>query len=145
MDATEQDTDRAMIFLSYPSDHSVEAELLQFAYETLLADVKAKVWTYERDQAKDEKAVAESLKVQVKTSKALVALITPSTLEKGATQWMELAYADAFNIPTFILLHHLSYQELKARETGVPPLLLAAQCNSSRQWREVAEDLRKCC
>src|SRR5258707_15539176 len=108
MDTTDQNTNQVMIFLSYLSDHSVEAELLQFAYETLLNDVKAKVWTYERDQAKDEKAIAESLKARVKTSRALVALITPSTLEKGATQWMELAYADAFNVPfnvpTFVLL-----------------------------------------
>lgn len=145
MDTAKQDKDRVMIFLSYPSDYSVEAELLQFAYETLLVDVNAKIWTYERDQAKDEKSIAEGLKIQVKASKALVFLVTPSTLDKGAAQWMELAYADAFDIPTFILLHHLSYQDLKVPEVGVPPLLLAAQCNSSKQWREVAKDLRKCC
>lgn len=145
MDIARQDKNQVMIFLSYPEDHSVEAELLQFAYETLLADINVRVWTYERDQAKDEKAIAESLKVGIKASKAMVFLVTPSTLNKGAAQWMELAYADAFGIPTFILLHHLSYQELKAREAGVPPLLLAAQCNSSKQWREIVEDLRQHC
>jgi hypothetical protein len=145
MDAAKQDKALVMIFLSYPGDHSVEAELLQFAYETLLADINAKVWTYERDQAKEEKAIAESLKSRIKASKAMVFLVTPSTLDKGAAQWMELAYADAFGVPTFILLHRLSYQELKTREAGVPPLLLAAQCNSSKQWREIVEGLRQYC
>ena len=145
MDMAKQDKDGGMIFLSYPGDHSVEAELLQFAYETLLAAINAKVWTYERDQAKDEKAIAESLKARIKASKALVFLVTPSTLDKGAAQWMELAYADAFGVPTFILLHRLSYQELKAPEVGAPPLLLAAQCNSSKQWREIVKGLRQHC
>lgn len=145
MDTAKEDKDQVMIFLSYSGDHSVEAELLQFGYETLLADINVKIWTYERDQAKDEKMIAESLKARIKASKALVFLVTPSTLDTGAAQWMELAYADAFDVPTFILLHRLSYQDLKAREAGVPPLLLAAQCNSSKQWREIADNLRKCC
>jgi len=145
MKTTEQKMGRFKIFLSYPGDHSVEADLLQFAYETLLSDTDAKIWTYERDQPKDEKVVAESLKVRVKESKALIFLVTPTTLDKGAAQWMELAYADAFNVPTFILLHHLSYEDLKTRIAGVPPLLLAAQCNSSKQWRNIAQDLRKYC
>lgn len=143
--AAKQEMDGIMIFLSYPGDHSVEAEWLQFVYETLLADTKAKVWTYERDQGKGEKAVAERLKAQVKASKAFVFLVTPSTLDKGAAQWMELAYADAFGVPTFILLHHLSYQDLKEKEGGIPPFLLAAHCNSTKDWRKLEEELRRCC
>jgi hypothetical protein len=134
-----------MIFLSYSSDHSFEAELLQFAYENLLHDLNAKVWTYERDQARDERAVAAGLKERVRDSTAMIFFVTPSTLDKGAAQWMELAYADAFGVPTFVLLHQLTYQDLKSRQGGVPPLLLAAQCNSARQWRELAETLRQRC
>ena len=134
-----------MIFLSYSGDQSVEAELLQFAFEKLLVDVNCKVWTYERDQSKDEKAIAESLKSRIKASNALIFLVSESTLSEGAAQWMELAYADAFDIPTFIMLHHISYQDLKAREGGIPPLLLAAQCNSSSDWKTIANAARTCC
>ena len=118
-----------MIFLSYSSEHTFEAELLQFAYETMLQDLDAKVWTYQRDQARDEKAVSQSLKEQVFCSKVVVFLVTPSTLDKGATQWMELAYADAFGKPTFILMHQIKYDELQSR--NAPPLLLSGQCNYS--------------
>lgn len=145
MDAAESADERFRIFLSYAGNHSVDAEWLQFAYETLLEDTGVKVWTYERDQPKDEAAIAESLKTQVQASKAMVFLVTPSTLDKGAAQWMELAYADAFGVPTFVLLHHLSYKDLKMKEQGVPPLLLAKQCNPAEQWRVIAKDLRKCC
>ena len=72
----------------------------------------------------------------------LVFLVSPSTLDGGAAQWMELAYADAFNVRTFVLLHHLRFHELKAREAGVPPLLLASQCNQAIQWKEIVGDLR---
>ena len=129
-----------MIFLSYSSEHTFEAELLQFAYETMLQDLDAKVWTYQRDQARDEKAVSQSLKEQVFCSKVVVFLVTPSTLDKGATQWMELAYADAFGKPTFILMHQIKYDELQSR--NAPPLLLSGQCNDSGQWRKLAEDIR---
>jgi hypothetical protein len=145
MSRPDKETDEIMIFLSYSSDNAVEADLLQFAYETLLADVDARVWTYERDQAKDEKAIAERLKTDVRMSRAVVFLVTPSTLSKGAVQWMELAYADAFDVPTFVLLHQLSFQDLRAQESGVPPLLLAAQCNSAKSWREIARDLKEHC
>lgn len=134
-----------MIFLSYSSDNSWEADLLQFAFETMLADAKIRVWTYERDQAKNEKAIAERLKTQVKASRALVFIVSAGTLDRGAAQWMELAYADAYEIPTFVLLHQLSYQDLRQRQGGVPPLLLAAQCNSAKQWRDIASDLRRHC
>lgn len=134
-----------IIFLSHASEQSFEAELLQFAYESLLGDVNAKIWTYKRDQARDEKAVAQQLKTQVKKAKALVFLVSTSTLEKGAAQWMELAYADAYNVPTFVLLQQLAYSDLKARDKGVPPLLLSAECNSADRWREIVTDLRECC
>jgi hypothetical protein len=82
---------RPKIFLSYSGDESLEADLLQFAIEHELQDVRARVWTYERDQRPDERDVPRSLKNAVRRSRAVVFLITPSTLEIGATQWMELA------------------------------------------------------
>lgn len=56
---------------------------------------------------------------------------------------MELAYSDAFDVETFILLHHLDYHELKSRERGVPPLLLSSQCNSALEWRKIVNDIKK--
>jgi len=56
---------------------------------------------------------------------------------------MELAYSDAFDVATFVLLHHLDYQELKRRESGVPPLLLSSQCNSAIDWKEIVEEIRR--
>lgn len=129
-----------MIFLSYANDHAFEADLLQFAYEAMLRDLGVKVWAYQRDQPRDEKTIAQSLKEQVRQSKALVFLLTPSTLDKGAAQWMELAYADAFEVPTFVLMHQIKYADLKSR--NAPPLLLARQCNESDQWRNLADDIR---
>ena len=55
---------------------------------------------------------------------------------------MELAYADAFDIEIFVLLHHLNFAELERFETGVPPLLLASRCNPAMRWRDIVEDLR---
>jgi len=63
-------------------------------------------------------------------------LFSPDTLESGASQWMELAYADAFEVKTFILLHHLKFLDLKEKATGVPPLLLSSQCNSAMEWKK---------
>jgi len=122
----------------------LEADLLQFAIEHLLQDVRARVWTYERDQRRDEGNVARSLKDAVKRSCAVLFLITPSTLETGSTQWMELGYADAFEVPTFVLLHRLSYADLKAKDR-VPPLVLAKQCTQAKEWRTLLDDLRKRC
>jgi len=99
---------RPTVFLSCSGDGSLEADLLQFAIEHLLQDVRARVWTYGRDQRRDEGDVARSLKDGVKCSRPVLLLITPSTLETGAMQWMELAYADAFGVPTFILLRRSS-------------------------------------
>lgn len=132
----------AKIFLSYSGEDSFEASLLQFAYESLLSDLGVKVWTYQRDQSKNERDISASLKKRVKESKATIFLVSPYTLKSGAAQWMELAYSDAFDIPTFVLLHHLTYNDLKNREKGVPPLLLAGQCNQALEWRSIEQDLR---
>ena len=82
---------RPTIFLSYSGDESLEADLLQFAIEKLSQDVRARVWTCERSQRRDGGDVARSLKDGAKGSRAVLFLITPSTLETGAPQWMELA------------------------------------------------------
>lgn len=131
------------IFLSYSGEDAFEANLLQFAFEELMKDKEIKLWTYQRDQNKAERDVSKSLKERVRESRAVIFLLSPSTLNNGATQWMELAYSDAFEIPTFILLHRLTYQELKNRERGVPPLLLKSQCNQAIAWRSIERELRK--
>lgn len=115
---------------------------MQYALETLLVDEGIVAWTFQRDQARTEKEIAQSLKQQVRESVATVFLVSPATLDGGSTQWMELAYSDAFGVDTFVLLHHLDYQELKRREHGVPPLLLSSQCNSALDWKVIAEDIR---
>lgn len=130
------------IFLSYAGDDAFEADLLQYAVEHLLADLHARVWTYQRDQARDEKTIAAAIKRQIRESRALIFVVSPRTLDFGATQWMELAYADAFDVPIFVLLSHLNYPDLLEREKGVPPLLLQSQCNEATRWREVAEQIR---
>lgn len=131
------------IFISYSGHDEFEAGLLQFALEKLLEEKNVTAWTFQRDQKRSEKEIANSLKDRVKQSIATVFLVSPSTLESGATQWMELAYSDAFNVETYVLLHHLKYQDLKEREKGVPPLLLSSQCNSANEWKQVANDIKK--
>jgi hydroxylamine reductase (hybrid-cluster protein) len=56
---------------------------------------------------------------------------------------MELAYADAFGIPTFVILHHLTHADLLHSNEGVPPLLLSSQCNAASDWRQIVADLRR--
>jgi len=131
----------AQIFISYSGHDSFEASLLQYAIETMLSSENVSAWTYERDQARSESDVAAALKDSIRKSAATVFLVSPATIDGGAAQWMELAYADAFGIPTFVLLHHLNFKDLKARERGVPPLILASQCNSAQQWRTIVNDL----
>lgn len=116
--------------------------MLQYVLETLLNPEGVVAWTFQRDQARSEREIANSLKQRVRESVATIFLVSPATLDGGATQWMELAYSDAFDVPTFVLLHHLEYAELKAKERGVPPLLLSSQCNSALEWRRVVEDIR---
>jgi hypothetical protein len=130
------------IFISYSGRDEFEASLLQYALEEMLgSDVVA--WTFQRDQARSEKEIARSLKDRVRDSAAVIFLVSSDTLESGASQWMELAYADAFDVPTFVLLHHLKFNDLRQRATGVPPLLLSSQCNSAIDWKSVVEDLRR--
>ena len=131
------------VFLSYSGKDAFEASLLQFALERLLEDVGVAVWTYQRDQDKAERAIAHSLKARMQEADAAVVLVSPATLASCAAQWMELAYADAFGVPLYVLLHRLTFAELKAKEEGVPPLLLEGQCNPSSQWKEVVAALRE--
>jgi hypothetical protein len=131
------------IFISYSGRDEFEASLLQFALERMLEEEGVTAWTFQRDQARSEKEIALSLKKRVRESAASIFLISPDTLDTGATQWMELAYADAFDIDTFVLLHHLNFSDLKQRATGVPPLLLSSQCNSAMDWKDVIQDIRK--
>lgn len=131
------------IFLSYSCKDSFEASLLQFAIEQLLADMDVKVWTYERDQAKSERQIGKSLKLRVQNSAVALFLASPSTFNSGAAQWMGLAYADAFDVPIFVLLHQMTFKALKAMEEGVPPLLLEGQCNPSTEWKAVVAEIRR--
>jgi|SRR3990167_3853458 len=130
------------LFLSYAGEDAFEASLLQYALEHMLADLGARVWTYQRDQSKDQRNIGKSLKDRVRESSATIFLVSPSTLNSGAAQWMELAYSDAFDVPTFVLLHHLTFSEVKGRDKGVPPLLLEGQCNASAEWKSVVVDVR---
>ena len=131
------------VFISYSGYDAFEATLLQYALESMLADLHVRAWTFQRNQASSQKEIAKSLKDQVKASAATVFLVSPATLDAGATQWMELAYSDAFEIPTFVVMHHLTYQDLKRTDKSVPPLLLSSQCNLASEWRRLIEDIRK--
>lgn len=133
---------RIQVFISYAGHDAFEAALLQFAIETLLSGEGVTAWTFQRDQSRSEKEIAAALKKSVKESIATVFIVSPATIEGGAAQWMELAYSDAFDVKTFVLLHHLEYNDLKNKERGVPPLLLAAQCNSAAEWRNIIENIR---
>ena len=134
---------KPQVFISYAAQDEFEADLLKFALDTLLADVGVGAWIFQQDQNRSERNIAESLKERVRSSCAVIFLVSPTTLERGATQWMELAYADAFEVPTFILLHHLQYADLTSSDSGVPPLLLSGQCNAATDWRTVTEkDIR---
>jgi hypothetical protein len=135
--------EKAQVFISYSGHDSFEASLLQHAIESIIGPKQVTAWTYQRNQARSAKDVAEALKKNIRNSVATVFLVSPNTINGGAAQWMELAYADSFKVKTFILLHHLDYNELKAQQHGVPPLLLASHCNSASQWKDIIEDIRK--
>lgn len=119
--------------------------LLKDAIEGMLRDASVRVWAFGRDQARDQRSIGTSLKQQVRRSAAVIFLLSQFTLESGATQWMELAYADAFGIPAFILLHHLTFDELKRSERGAPPLVLEGQCTIALEWQSLENGLRDCC
>lgn len=133
--------EKNQVFISYSGHDEFEASLLQYAIETKLKNYGINAWTFQRDQNRSEKEIAVNLKKKVKESLATIFLLSPTTLNSGATQWMELAYSDAFDIETYILLHHLEYKELKSRERGVPPLLLSSQCNPAIQWINVISQI----
>ena len=130
------------VFISYAGQDQFEADLLKFALDSLLADCGASAWMFQRDQSSSERKIAQSLKERVRSSCAVIFLVSPTTLQRGATQWMELAYADAFEVPTFVLLHHLQFKDLTSSESGAPPLLLAGQCNAATDWLRVMMDVR---
>jgi len=130
------------IFISYASQDAFEADLLQYAVESVLKEENVSAWTFHRDQNLSEKEIAESLKRQIQQSAALIILISPYTIEHGSTQWMELAYADSFNVKIYIMLHHLTYQELKERKSGVPPFVFASQCNQAVDWRKIINEIK---
>ena len=133
--------EKKQIFISYSGHDEFEASLLQYVIETSLKDKGINAWTFQRDQNLSEKEIAGSLKEKVKESLATIFLVSPTTLNSGATQWMELAYSDAFDVDTYVLLHHLEFNELKKRETGVPPLLLSSQCNPAMRWNSVISQI----
>lgn len=127
--------------MSYAGDDAFEASLFQYAIEQLLGKLMVTVWTYHRDQSKSERKIGKSLKDRVRESEAAVFLLSPSTFSGGATQWMELAYADAFDVPAYILLHRMTFAEMKERDK-VPPLVLERQCNPSSEWKSVVDAIR---
>jgi hypothetical protein len=134
-----------LVFLSYSSEDSFEANLLQTCIEIQLADCRVTVWTFERDQAKDEGAIADSLREKIRNASAMIIVVSQFTLRGGASQWMELAYADAFGVPIFVLLHHLSFKDLKRARRGVPPILLQRECTPAVSWLQMTPALRSCC
>ena len=136
--------EKRQIFLSHAGQDVFEATLLQNAIEELLKDLKITVWTYGRNQAHDERSIGASLRDRIRQSSAVVILISQFTIGSGATQWMELGYADAFGIPIFVLLHHLTIEDLKRAERGVPPLVLERQCTPASEWKLLQNDLRGC-
>jgi hypothetical protein len=50
------------LFLSYAGEDEFEAALLQWSIEALLGDVGVTVWTYQRDQVRDQRSIGRSLK-----------------------------------------------------------------------------------
>lgn len=133
------------IFLSYAGADAFEASLLQRCIENLLSDIGARVWAYKRDQPGNERNIGRSLKERVRESSVVIMLVSQFTLSSSITQWMELAYADAFDVPTFVLLHHLSFDDLKHSERGIPPLIIEGQCTPAIDWPLLESDLRRYC
>lgn len=132
----------AQVFLSHSEADRFEAELFQASLEIVFDDLGVEVWAYKRDQARDETNIGASLRNAIRASSALIFLLSPAT---GATQWMELAYADAYSVPTFILLHRTTFAQLRSAERGMPPLVGSSQCTPAVEWKTILEDLRGCC
>jgi len=77
--------ERPQVFISYSGHDAFEASLLQYALETLLASDAVVAWTFQRDQTRSEKEIAQSLKKRVSESIATIFLVSPTTLGGGAT------------------------------------------------------------
>ncbi|HUN42737.1 MAG TPA: hypothetical protein VMU81_20790 [Acetobacteraceae bacterium] len=78
--------EKGRIFLSHAGEDAFEASLLQFVVEHILSHLGATVWSYRRDQPRDERDVAGSLKARVRQSDAVIFLLSPSTPETSGTQ-----------------------------------------------------------
>jgi hypothetical protein len=131
------------IFLSHSEEDAFEAGLLQSCIETSLSALRIRVWSYKRDQSGDERSIAKSLPKRVEESVAAIFLISQYTLKAGGTQYMELAYADAFGVPSFILLHHITFQSLKRSQKNVPPLVIEGHCTPASDWHTIMPSLEK--
>lgn len=133
------------VFLSYAGADAFEADLLALALESSLSDLGVRVWNYRFDQPADQAGIARALRERVQASSAMVLLVSPSTLKEGAAQWIEFGNADAFEVPVFVLLHRLTFAQLRRRDKGVPPLLIEHQCTPASEWRRIVGELRIRC
>jgi hypothetical protein len=75
------------VFISYSGRDRFEASLLQYALEHILAADEILSWTFHRDQERSQKNIGRSIRDVVQESAALIFLVSPDTLEAGATQW----------------------------------------------------------
>ena len=130
------------IFLSHTGKDAFEADLLQITLEGLLADLDVKVWSYLRDQSTGERRVSSSNLAQVRKSEAMIYLVSPATLEGGANQTIELGYAEALEKHIEVILHRLTYDDLKSAGSKVPITVLEGSCTPATEWRKVAQALR---
>jgi hypothetical protein len=131
------------IFLSHASEDAFEADLLQLTLEHWLSDLDIQVWSYVRDQPSAERQVSGRILEQVRRCRAMVYLISPATLEGGANQTIELGYAEAFDKRIEVMLHRLTFEDLKAAGNKVPISVLTGFCTPATQWRKVAQALRE--
>ena len=131
---------RLEIFLSPIQEKIGSRQAAQFAIE-ILKDLEVCVWTYERDQEKSQTANRkESQGARAWITAAVIFLASPSTLAPVA-QWMELAYADAFDVPIFVLLHQMTFKTLKAMEEGVAFAPRGA-VSLAAEWQTVVAAIR---
>ncbi len=129
------------IFLSYSGEDAFEAELLKLAFETRMNKLGVKVWIFQKDQKKSESDIAKALKDCINKSRAMIFLLSPYTLKNGSTQWMEFGGAYMLEIPIFVLLHHLTYQQVISK--NVPPALKKGLCNKAIEWKSIESGLNE--
>lgn len=131
----------AKIFLSFASPDRFEALLLKIVLRRVyLRAHRPSIWIYTHDQAPTTPNVPVSLKREVKSSDAFILLLSRSTLNRGSNQWMELAYADAYKKPTFVLLHRINYDVVK-KHRNTPVFLQPKHCTHSRDWKSMVPKL----